>query len=213
LRDELLTLMLGGYEPAATAMSWALYWIYHQADIREKLIKELATLGHSPDPIAISRLPWLSAVCQEVLRICPAAYATFPRVVKSPIELMGYKLEPGTEVITCIYLTHQREDLYPDPKQFKPERFLERKFSPYEYLPFGGGSRACIGAAFSLFVMKLVLATLLSRYQLALADNKPVQAQVIRLTLSPIGGVKMVMTDRKDSDDWSVSTPRVSLRC
>lgn len=66
---------------------------------------------------------------------------TFPRVVRSPFELIGYKLEPDTVVVGCIYLTHQRSDIEPEPKQFKPERFLERQFSPYEYLPFGGGAR------------------------------------------------------------------------
>jgi cytochrome P450 family 110 len=193
LCDELLTLMVAGYETTATAMAWMLYWVYYRTDVREQLLKELADLGEAPDPIAISRLPYLGAVCQEILRIYPAAYATFPRVTKSPVPLMGYELPTGTEVIACIYLTHQREDLYPDPKQFKPERFLERKFSPYEYLPFGGGSRVCIGAAFALFEMKLVLATLLSRYQLTLVDRQPVQAQVLRLTLAPKGGVKMVL--------------------
>lgn len=76
---------------------------------------------------------------------------------------------------------------------FKPERFLERQFSPYEYLPFGGGSRRCIGLALAQFEMKLVLATILSRYQLALADQRPVRPQRRGVTLAPAGGVKMMV--------------------
>jgi cytochrome P450 len=102
------------------------------------------------------------------LRICPVAFLTVPREVKEPVELMGYQLEPGTRLYGCIYLTHQRQDLYPQPKLFKPERFVSRSFSPYEFLPFGGGVRRCIGEVFAQFEMKLVLATMLSRYKLAL---------------------------------------------
>lgn len=197
LRDELLTLLFAGHETTATAMAWSLYWVHHHPEVREKLLKELDTLGDSPEPLSISRLPYLTAVCQETLRIYPVGMLTFPRVVKKPVELSGHQLEPGTVVVGCIYLTHQREDLYPEPKQFKPERFLERQFSPYEFLPFGGGSRRCIGEALALFEMKLVLATILSRYQLALADKRPVRPQRRGVTLAPAGGVKMVMKGQR----------------
>jgi cytochrome P450 len=70
------------------------------------------------------------------------------------------------------YQPHQREDLYPQPKRFKRDRFLERQFSPYEYLPFGSGQRRCIGMAFAQFEMKVVLAEVLSRFELALVDNR-----------------------------------------
>ncbi len=110
------------------------------------------------------------------------------------MELMGYKLEPGTILIASIYLAHQREDVYPEPKQFKPERFLERQFSPYEYLPFGGGNRRCIGLAFAQFEMKLVLATILSRLQLALVDQRPIKPVRRGLTLAPPSHLRMVVT-------------------
>jgi len=70
---------------------------------------------------------------------------------------MGSSLEPGTVVVGCIYLAHHRTDVYPDPDEFRPERFLERRYSPFEYLPFGGGVRRCIGMAFAQFEMKLVI--------------------------------------------------------
>jgi cytochrome P450 len=194
LRDEMMTLLLAGHETTASAMAWGLYWIHHLPQVREKLLQELDTLGESPNPMSIARLPYLSAVCNETLRITPVAINTFTREVQEPVELLGHRLEPGTLVVGCIYLLHQREDLYPDHKQFKPERFLKHQFSPYEFMPFGAGARSCIGNALAPFEMKLVLATILSRYQLALVDNRPEKPQRRSITLAPAGGVKMVIT-------------------
>ena len=196
LRDEMMTLLLAGHETTASAMAWGLYWIHHLPEVREKLLQELDTLGESPNPMSIARLPYLSAVCNETLRITPVAINTFAREVQEPVELLGHRLEPGTLVVGCIYLLHQREDLYPDHKQFKPERFLKHQFSPYEFMPFGAGARSCIGNALAPFEMKLVLATILSRYQLALVDHRPEKPQRRSITLAPAGGVKMVITGR-----------------
>lgn len=192
LHDELISLLIGGHDTTATAMSWALYWIHKLPEVREKLQQELAILDENPDPMEIFRLPYLSAVCSETLRMYPMTIHTLPRQVKSPVELMGYQLSPGTIVVGLIYLTHQREDIYPEPKQFKPERFLARQFSPYEYLPFGGGARRCIGLELAQFEMKLVLATILSDWEIKLADNRPVRPVRRWVTLGPAGGVKMV---------------------
>ena len=105
-----------------------------------------------------------------------------------------------------IYLVHYREDLYPNAQQFKPERFLLRQYSPWEYLPFGGGSRRCLGAALAQLEMKLVLATILSKYQLALANDKPIKLQRRGFTLAPTGGVRMVMTrSRSVGSDFRTS--------
>jgi len=193
LRDELMTLLVAGHETTATSLSWAFYWIHHLPQVRETLLQELDTLGENPDPNTIFRLPYLNAVCSETLRLYPVAMLALNRVVKSPLKIMSYQLEPGTLLTPCIYLTHQREDLYPEPKQFKPERFLERQFTQYEYLPFGGGNRRCIGMALALFEMKLVLATVLSRWQMELADSKPVQPVRKGLLSGPSGGVRMVV--------------------
>src|SRR5579883_38048 len=171
LHDELLTLLAAGHETTAISMTWALLWVHHLPSVGNKLLEELNTLGGSCDPMAIFRLPYLTAVCSEVARIYPVFSLNFPPQVRESVELMGYHLEPGTKVVAHIYLTHHREDLYPEPKQFKPERFLEREFSPYEYLPFGGGIRRCLGAALAQLQIKLVLATILSRYQLVISDS------------------------------------------
>jgi unspecific monooxygenase len=191
LRDELMTLLFAGNETTATAMSWSLYWTHRLPEVREKLLAELASLGDSPDPMEIARLPYLTAVCQETLRIHPVAMLTFPRVVEEPVELLGYQLKPGNLVMGCMYLTHQREDIYRDRKQFKPERFLEQQFSPYEFIPFGGGARRCVGDALAQLEMKLVLATILSRYQLTLTEKQPETPQRRGVTLAPARGVKM----------------------
>ena len=90
-----------------------------------------------------------------------------------------------------IFSVHQREDIYPDAKQFKPERFLEREFSSGEFVPFGGGARRCIGEALANFELRLVLATVVSRYQLTLFSDRPEKPQRRGVTLSPAGGVKM----------------------
>ncbi|HLO50405.1 MAG TPA: cytochrome P450 [Kamptonema sp.] len=193
LRDELLTLLFAGHETTATALAWAFYWIHHLPAVREKLLQELDSLGENPDPMAIFRLPYLTAVCNETLRIYPVAMLTFPRVVQEPVTLLGHQLEPGTTVLGSIYLTHRREDLYPQPQEFKPERFLERQYSPYEYLPFGGGSRRCIGLALAQLEMKLVLAVILQNYELALASPNPVLPKRRGVTLGPGGGVQMVI--------------------
>ncbi|MBW4445846.1 MAG: cytochrome P450 [Spirirestis rafaelensis WJT71-NPBG6] len=194
LRDELMTLLVAGHETTASALTWAFYWIDYLPEVRDKLLKELAPLGNNPDPSIIAKLPYLNAVCQETLRIYPIVMTGFIRVVKSPIEIMGYHLPVKTIVVPSIYLAHQREEVYPQPKQFKPERFLERQFSQYEYLPFGGGNRRCIGMAFAQYEMKLVLATILSRFQVSLVNKRPVRPVRRGLTLAAPAGMQMIAT-------------------
>lgn len=207
LRDELITLLLAGHETTATAITWAIYWIHYLPSVKAKLLAELESLGEQPDLGAITRLPYLNAVCCETLRIYPIALITSPRILKTQFELGGYQFEPEAILVPCIYLVHQRPDLYPDPKIFKPERFLERQFSPYEYLPFGGSNRRCIGSAFALYEMKLVLATLLTRYELLLAESKPVVPIRRGVTTAPKGGIKLISKGLRSS----VSTPLASI--
>jgi cytochrome P450 len=199
LRDELLTLLFAGHETTATAMSWALYWLHKQPEIRTKLLAELASLGDNPDYLSIAKLPYLTAICHETLRIYPVAMLTFPRVAQESIDLLGYKIEPETLVVGCIHLLHQRQDLYSNPKQFQPERFLEKQYSPYEFMPFGGGVRRCLGEALALFEIKIVIATIISNYQLNLASQKPEKPARRGITLAPSHGVKMVLTQKNKS--------------
>ena len=190
LHDELMTMLFAGHETTATALAWAIYWINYLPEVKQKLLAEVTTLGTERDPIQISRLPYLNAVCSETLRIYPVGMLTFPRIAQEPVTLQGYDLEPGTVVAGCIYLTHHREDLYPEPDLFKPERFLKRQFSPYEYLPFGGGSRRCIGMALAQLELKLVLVEMLTHCQLELTGELPVAAVRRGVTLGPKGGIE-----------------------
>jgi cytochrome P450 family 110 len=196
LRDELMTLLVAGHETTATALTWALYWVHKIPAVREQLLDELQALDGTLDPGALSRLPYLNAVCSETLRIHPVAMLTFSRVAKTPVELEGYSLEPGTLVIGCIYLAHRREEVYPDPSEFRPERFLERRYSPFEYLPFGGGVRRCIGLAFAQFEMKVVLGGILSEFELASADARSVRPVRRGLTSGP-SPFRMVIKARR----------------
>lgn len=194
LRDELITLLFAGHETTASALAWALYWVAYLPEVRTKLLAELDQLGPEPDPMAIARLPYLHALCQETLRLYPIAISAFPRVVKQPLDIAGYPLDPGTVIMPSIYLAHHRPSVYPEPKQFRPERFLERQYSPYEYLPFGGGDRRCIGAAFAMFELKLVLFQLLSQLDLKLVHNQPIRPIRRGLTLAPSDRLRMRVT-------------------
>ena len=194
LHDELMTLLIAGHETTASVLSWAFYWIDYLPEVRKKLLQELAEQGDNLDPSLISKLPYLTAVCQETLRIYPIVISGFVRIVKSPIEIMGYQIPEGSLVVPSIYLAHHREEVYPESKQFKPERFLERQFSPYEFLPFGGGNRRCIGMAFALYEMKIAIATILSHYTVSRVDKRPVTPVRRGLTLAAPAGMKMVAT-------------------
>ena len=201
LRDERLTILFAGHETTATTSAWSLYQVHQQPEIREKLLRELDSLreqlGDKVSPLEIAQLPYLTAVCQETLRMYPVLPIIFPRIAKVPVTIGGYQFEANTTLAPTVYLVHYREDLYPQAHQFQPERFLEHQYSPAEYFPFGGGSRRCLGYALAQLEMKLILATILSKYQLALAEDKPVKPQRRGFTLAPAGGVRMVMTGRR----------------
>lgn len=194
LREELLTILFAGHETTATTLSWAFYRIHHHPDIRDKLLKELDSLGENASPMEIAQLPYLTAVCQETLRMYPVIPTIFPRITKVPVKIAGYQFDPDIALLPAFYLVHYREDLYPNAHQFKPERFLERQYAASEYFPFGGGSRRCLGYALAQLEMKLVLATVLSKYELALTEDEPVKMQRRGFTLAPKGGVRIVMT-------------------
>ncbi|MDF5720580.1 MAG: cytochrome P450 [Rhizonema sp. PD37] len=191
LHDELITLLIAGHETTATALAWAFYWIHRLPEVRQKLMAELSAHQYSTDWTAIARLPYLTAVCNETLRIYPVAMVTLPRRVEKPIQIKGYDLEPGMLLMGCIYLVHHREDLYPDSNTFQPERFIERNYSPYQFLPFGGGVRRCVGAALAMYEMTLILSTILNECDLKLLETQEVKPVRRGGTLAPGGGVSM----------------------
>lgn len=193
LRNQLITLLFAGHETTATALAWAFYWIYKLPEVREKLLAELDTISDTTDIKQLNQLPYFDALCKEVLRIYPVAIMTFPRITKDTVVIGNYEYPPEAIIAPCIYLLHHREDIYPNSKEFRPERFLEREFSSYEFMPFGGGSRRCIGDVFAQMEMKIVIATVLKKYQLALAEKKPVKPVRRGVTVAPAGGIKMML--------------------
>ena len=192
LRDELLTLVATGYETTATALAWGVYWIAEKTAVRERLRAEIASVGPHPDSNAYGALEYLDATCKEILRFYPIVPSVFREVVR-PFQVAGYLFEPGTVLSPSVYLTHHRADLYDEPDTFEPERFLKRSYSPYEYLPFGGGARRCIGMSLAVHEMKIVLATLLDRFELAVAEGQQVVPVRRSVTMGPSAGPRMVV--------------------
>ena len=197
LKDQMMTLLVAGHETTATALSWAFYWIHKLPEVKQKLLAELDGCDWDTDPLAIARLPYLTAVCNETLRIYPVAFIAFLRFAKSPIEIMGHQFDSEAMLAPAIYLTHHRPDLYPEPKQFKPERFLDRQYSPYEFLPFGGGNRRCIGYALAMLEMKLVLAKILTNWDLSLKSDRDILPKRRGATIAPDNGVPLVIEGKR----------------
>lgn len=170
LRDQLVTLLAAGHETTATALAWAL----------ERLARHpqaLAALRGGDDVI-------LDATVKEVLRTRPVLTVA-PRQAMVPYRLHGYDLPPGTQVAPSMYLVHRRPELWPEPVRFRPERFLDGAPEPFSWLPFGGGVRRCVGAAFAALEMREVLRAVAER--LTLAPDRPEGERMVRrgVTLSP----------------------------
>jgi len=183
VRDQLVTLLIAGHETTALALSWALYELARDPALCARVCAEL---GDEAAPEIIARLPLLDAVCQETLRRHPVV-ADVARTPRQPMTLAGYPVPAGAAVMPAIAAAHFDPTVFPDPDRFRPERFLERSFAPYEFLPFGGGARRCIGAAFALYEMKLALAVIVRAGTLTLRDSGPVAVQHRGLTLGPRG--------------------------
>ncbi|MEL6938892.1 MAG: cytochrome P450 [Cyanobacteria bacterium J06598_1] len=191
LKDELVTMLFAGLETTAIALTWALYWVHKRSDVKAKLMAELDTVDVAGDPMAIAALPYLTAFVSETLRIYPVAPITSPRISKETVTLNGHTFPPETFLAPSIYSVHHRQDLYPNPKEFNPERFLERQFSSTEYIPFGGGSRRCLGYALAKLELNLVLATLLKQHSFQLATDEVVTPQRRGVVLATSNGVPL----------------------
>lgn len=205
LRDELVTLLVAGHETTATALTWALRWVLSTPAVEERLRSELAGASDSAgasasnsdlDPERIQALPYLDAVVRESLRLCPII-PLVGRVLKEDVTLGGYQLKRGMGAVCSIYLAQRRPEVYTDPERFWPERFLDRKFTPAEFFPFGGGIRRCIGMAFALLEMKMVLARLLQRTRLQLAPRGPIRPVRRSITLMPSDGLLLRVVTKK----------------
>jgi cytochrome P450 len=189
LRDELITMLLAGHETTATALAWAVEEIVRRPAVLEKI---LAEVGAAPSPSA--PLPYLDAAVKEVLRMRPLA----PNIVRkttAPIKLRDHEIPAGTYIVISVYNLHHNPAVWDAPHEFRPERFLDSKPDPYAWVPFGGGARRCIGNAFALFEMRVVLATLLPRVRLRL-PGKPAKVTLRTFLFAPEGGTKVVVEER-----------------
>lgn len=167
IRDALVTLIFAGHDTTAAALAWAIEQIVPRADVVARISDELqrVTGGEPPDARQLTQLDYLDAAIRESLRV-RTALPFVVRLTKAAFMAGGRQYPPGVILCPCNHLVHRREDLYPEPDKFRPERFLERRYSAHEWFPFGGGNRMCLGMAFALYEMKVVLATLLSTVRL-----------------------------------------------
>lgn len=194
LRDDLVALLNGGHSTTVASIAWALHFIHSLPEVKAKLMAELATLESPAEAASVEKAPYTNAVCQETIRLYPPSLISLLRVVKTPVQIMDYTFEPGVALTASMYLTHRRPDLFPEPEKFRPERFLERKFSNFEYHPFGGGNRMCIGYTLAQLEMRLIVATIMKSWDLELASDQPVKfANRAFSGIRPACGIPMVM--------------------
>jgi cytochrome P450 len=177
LRDELITLLVAGHETTATALSWAVERLLRTPDTLQRLHEEVLDGGTA----------YLTAVCHETLRLRPVLPLVLRRLTE-PMTIAGHDLPAGVKVAPCISLVHRRPDVYPDPLAFRPERFLGVKPGTYTWIPFGGGVRRCLGAAFAQFEMESVLAAIAT--QATLRPIRPAAERTRRrsITFAPADG-------------------------
>jgi cytochrome P450 len=196
LRDELMTILLAGHETTATALAWAVSHVLSHPEVRARILDELRQAGPAPfDPQRVTRLEYLDAVCRETLRLTPIIPLVGRRLTR-PMRIGGIDLPAGVVASPCIYLAHRRPERWPEPERFRPERFFETKPTPYEFLPFGGGVRRCLGMAFALVEMKIVLAEVLTRVELRAAPGYQVRVVRRSVTLAPSEGMPVVVEGR-----------------
>jgi cytochrome P450 len=189
LRDQLLTLLVAGHETTATGLAWAVERLSRTPGAHARLVEELD--GEQDEAGA----GYLDAVVRETLRLRPPVIDAV-RTTTRDDELGGHPIPAGTLVSAMFTVTHRRPDLWEQPLAFRPERFLDDKPVPYAYTPFGGGIRRCIGAALADLEMKVVLRTLLERFELAPAPGREEAVRLTGITLTPSRGGQAVLTRR-----------------
>ena len=193
LRDQLVTLLLAGHETTATALAWTFDLLAHEPAALARLAAEVRE-GNGDR--------FLRAVISESLRLRPVVPMAGRRLAQE-LRSGELVLPAGTDVTPAIWLTHTREDLYPDPHSFRPQRFLAQAPATYSWIPFGGGVRRCLGAAFAELEMAVVIATVLERFELRAARHRPERVQRRGVTLAPRHGSRVRLAAYTRSDQAS----------
>jgi cytochrome P450 family 135 len=185
LRDELITLLLAGHETTASSISWFFDQVLHQPTVLARLQEDLATGGTE----------YLNAAISETMRLRPAV-PMIARLLQVPMEIGDFLIPSETVVAPNIFLAHRRADIYPEPLRFRPERFLDTRVDTFAWLPFGGGIRRCVGAAFATFEMQTVIPEVLRRVKLEPISPRPEAISRRAVTLVPAHGAQMRVTAR-----------------
>jgi cytochrome P450 len=174
IRDELLTLIMAGYETTTSGLAWSFERLLRSPEKIERLLGELEEGDDT----------YLDAVVAETLRIRPVVPVVARRLRESR-EVAGYMMPAGTILMVSIYLIHNDPEFYPQPDEFRPERFQGRRPDPGAWIPFGGGVRRCLGASFAQLEMKVVLREVLTRVKLSSPSQKPEKQSRKRFTFAP----------------------------
>ena len=183
IHDELLTLLVAGHETTATALAWAVERLIRHPDKMERLRAE----------VEVGEDAYLTATIQETLRLRPVVVAVL-RKLTEPVELGGYELPAGLTVVPSIHLIHRDPTIYPEPESFRPERFLETPPGTYTWIPFGGGVRRCLGAAFAQQEMAIVLRELVSRRTIRPANPAAERSFRRAITETPRHNAEVVLS-------------------
>lgn len=190
LRDQLMTLLLAGHETTATALAWTIDLLLAHPAALSRLIAEVDS-GEEDE--------YMRATVTEALRLRPVVPLAGRRLARE-MECDGLHLPAGADVTPAIWLTHTRPDLYPDPYEFRPERFLGQAPATYGWIPFGGGVRRCLGASFAEFEMRIVLASMLRALTFEAASRRPEGVRRRNVTFSPRHGTRVRVRGRRTSD-------------
>jgi cytochrome P450 len=197
LRDELMTLLAAGHETSATALAWTLTALARAPDVQRLAHEEVDRVlsGAADDAVTKAELPYVEGAVKESMRLHPVVSAV-GRVLQVPMTIGGIDLPAGTLAGASIYLTHRDPALWPDPLRFDPARFVGTRPSPYAYLPFGGGVRRCIGMAFALYEMRIVLAEILRAFRIEPAPGTTARPVRRTVTMAPEGGAPIRLVRR-----------------
>ncbi len=197
LRDELMTLFVGGHETTAIALSWTWHLLGTHPDVLAEVHAELADVlgGRLPSTADVPRLVVLERVLRESLRLYPPVYA-FDRKALADLELGGRQLRKGTVILISPWVLHRRPELFENPERFQPDRWMDSALRRDKaYLPFGGGPRVCIGNGFAWMEMTLVMAAMLQQVSCEPVSTADVAADP-SITLRPHGGLPMMVRRR-----------------
>ena len=183
MKDELRTMLVAGHETTATGLAWCLYYLHRDPEkLLAPLLGELNEVGRAPADY--QKASYLGAVCQEGLRRHPVVPIVLRRTLV-PFEFCGYEIEPGTALGIAMTLLHTSGDTFDTPLEFNPRQFLEKKYTPFQYAPYGGGARRCLGAAFASYEMRIVLGTLLQSLRFESAQTVPPLPITRSITMAP----------------------------